>query len=332
MKKLINDPADVVTDALRGMAAAHPELRVDVEGQIVYRADAPLSGKVGLVSGGGSGHEPMHGGFVGLGMLDAACPGAVFTSPVPDQMLEATKGVDGGAGVVHIVKNYTGDVMNFQLAAELAADEGIKVESVLVNDDVAVEDSLYTAGRRGTGATPLVEKIAGALAEQGADLATVAAVARKVNERARSFGTALTSCTTPAAGAPTFELGDDEIELGIGIHGEPGRRRRTIGPASELVGIATQAILEDYPFARGDRALVFVNGMGGTPQIELYVVFAEVAKILEGRGVSIARSLVGSYVTSLDMAGYSLTLLKLDDELARLWDAPVRTPALRWGT
>jgi phosphoenolpyruvate---glycerone phosphotransferase subunit DhaK len=331
VKKLINNPDDVVKDALRGMAAAHPELRVDVENQIVYRADAPLPNKVGLISGGGSGHEPMHGGFVGLGMLDAAAPGAVFTSPVPDQMLAATKGVDAGAGVVHIVKNYTGDVINFQLASELAGDEGIKVESVLVNDDVAVEDSLYTAGRRGTGATPLVEKIAGALAEAGGDLASVAAVARKVNERARSFGTALTSGTTPAAGTPTFDLGDDEIELGIGIHGEPGRIRRKIGPASELVRVAADAILADYPFNKGDDALVFVNGMGGTPLIELYVVFAEVAKILEGRGVNIARSLVGSYVTSLDMAGYSLTLLKLDDELTPLWDAPVRTPALRWG-
>jgi dihydroxyacetone kinase-like protein len=331
VKKLINNPDDVVKDALRGMAAAHPELRVDVENQIVYRADAPLPNKVGLISGGGSGHEPMHGGFVGLGMLDAAAPGAVFTSPVPDQMLAATKGVDAGAGVLHIDKNYTGAVWIFQLASELAGDEGIKVESVLVNDDVAVEDSLYTAGRRGTGATPLVEKIAGALAEAGGDLASVAAVARKVNERARSFGTALTSGTTPAAGTPTFDLGDDEIELGIGIHGEPGRIRRKIGPASELVRVAADAILADYPFNKGDDALVFVNGMGGTPLIELYVVFAEVAKILEGRGVNIARSLVGSYVTSLDMAGYSLTLLKLDDELTPLWDAPVRTPALRWG-
>ena len=332
MKKLINSPDDVVTDALRGMAAAHPELRVDVKNQLVYRADGPRQGKVALVSGGGSGHEPMHGGFVGLGMLDAACPGAVFTSPVPDQMLAATQGVDGGAGVVHVVKNYTGDVMNFQLAAELAADEGVKVESVLVNDDVAVEDSLYTAGRRGTGATPLVEKIAGALAEAGGDLASVASVARKVNDRSRSFGTALTSCTTPSAGTPTVDLGQDEIELGIGIHGEPGRVRRKIGPASELVEIAASAILEDYPFDRGDRALVFVNGMGGTPLIELYVVFSEVGRILEGRGVAIGRSLVGSFVTSLDMAGYSLTLLKLDDELEKLWDAPVKTPALRWGT
>jgi dihydroxyacetone kinase-like protein len=331
MKKLINAPEDVVTDALRGMAAAHPSLRVDVENQIIYRADAPVANKVGLISGGGAGHEPLHGGFVGYGMLDAACPGAVFTSPVPDQMLAATKGVDAGAGVVHIVKNYTGDVMNFQLAAELAGDEGVKVESVLVNDDVAVEDSLYTAGRRGTGATPIIEKAAGALAESGGDLASVAAVARRVNERSRSFGIALTSCTTPAAGAPTFELGDDEIELGIGIHGEPGRVRRKIGPASELVEIAAAAILDDYPFERGDDALVFVNGMGGTPLVELYVVFNEVAKILSGRGANVARSLVGDYVTSLDMAGCSITLTKLDDELTRLWDAPVNTPALRWG-
>jgi dihydroxyacetone kinase-like protein len=331
MKKLINAAADVVSDALAGVAAAHPELRVDVRNQIVVRADSPRSGKVGLVSGGGSGHEPLHGGFVGLGMLDAACPGAVFTSPVPDQMLAATRAVDGGAGVVHIVKNYTGDVMNFQLAAELAADDGAKVESVLVNDDVAVEDSTWTAGRRGTGATVFVEKIAGALAEAGADLAAVATIARKVNERSRSFGIALTSCTTPAAGTPTFDLGDDEIELGVGIHGEPGRVRRKIGTARELTELAATAILDDYPLQAGDRALVMVNGLGATPLVELYVVFAEVARILAGRGVDIARNLVGNYITSLDMAGCSLTICQLDDELIRLWDAPVKTPALRWG-
>jgi dihydroxyacetone kinase-like protein len=331
MKKLINNTDDVVTDALAGVAAAHPDLRVDLANQIVLRADSPRPGKVALVSGGGSGHEPLHGGFVGVGMLDAACPGAIFTSPVPDQMLAATKAVDGGAGVVHIVKNYTGDVMNFQLAAEMAADDGVKVESVLVNDDVAVEDSTWTAGRRGTGATVFVEKIAGALAESGADLGSVAAVARKVNERSRSFGIALTSCTTPAAGRPTFDLGDDEIELGVGIHGEPGRVRRQLGTAHELSHLATQAILEDYPFDVGDRALVMVNGLGGTPLVELYVVFGEVARILAERGIQIARSLVGNYITSLDMAGYSLTLCKLDDELLTLWDAPVNTPALRWG-
>jgi dihydroxyacetone kinase-like protein len=331
MKKLINNPENVVTDALAGIAAAHPDLRVDVGNQIIVRADSPRTGKVGLVSGGGSGHEPLHGGFVGLGMLDAACPGAVFTSPVPDQMLAATKAVDGGAGVVHIVKNYTGDVMNFQLAAEMAADEGAKVESVLVNDDVAVEDSTWTAGRRGTGATVFVEKMAGALAESGADLTSVAAVARKVNERSRSFGIALTSCTTPSAGTPTFELGDDEIELGVGIHGEPGRERSKIATARELTELATGVILDDYPLAAGDRALVMVNGLGGTPLVELYVVFGEVARILAGRGIDIARNLVGNYITSLDMAGCSLTVCKLDDELVRLWDAPVKTPALRWG-
>jgi len=331
VKKLINNPDDVVADALAGIAAAHRELRVDLGHQIIVRADSPRTGKVGLVSGGGSGHEPLHGGFVGVGMLDAACPGAVFTSPVPDQMLAATKAVDGGAGVVHIVKNYTGDVMNFQMAAEMAADEGAKVESVLVNDDVAVEDSTWTAGRRGTGATVFVEKIAGALAENGADLSSVASVARRVNERSRSVGIALTSCTTPAAGSPTFELGDDEIELGVGIHGEPGRVRRKIGTARDLTEIAAGAILDDYPFEAGDRALVMVNGLGGTPLIELYIVFAEVARILGERGVEIARNLVGNYITSLDMAGCSLTLCKLDDELLRLWDAPVRTSALRWG-
>jgi phosphoenolpyruvate---glycerone phosphotransferase subunit DhaK len=331
VKKLINNPDDVVADALAGIAAAHRDLRVDHVNQIVVRADSPRTGKVGLVSGGGSGHEPLHGGFVGVGMLDAACAGAVFTSPVPDQMLAATKAVDGGAGVVHIVKNYTGDVMNFQMAAEMAADEGAKVESVLVNDDVAVEDSTWTAGRRGTGATVFVEKIAGALAENGADLSSVASVARRVNERSRSFGIALTSCTTPAAGSPTFELGDDEIELGVGIHGEPGRVRRKIGTARELTELAAGALLDDYAFEAGDRALVMVNGLGGTPLIELYIVFAELSRILGDRGVEISRNLVGNYITSLDMAGCSLTLCKLDDELLRLWDAPVRTPALRWG-
>ena len=331
MKKLINDPADVVRDALRGIAVAHPDLRVDVQQRIVVRTDAPRPGKVGLVSGGGSGHEPLHAGFVGVGMLDAACPGEVFTSPVPDQMLAATKAVEGGAGVVHVVKNYTGDVMNFQMAAELAQDEGAKVESVLVDDDVAVQDSLYTAGRRGTGATLVVEKVAGARAESGGDLGQVAGVGRRVNERSRSFGIALTAGTTPAAGTPTFDLGDDEIELGIGIHGEPGRQRRKIAPASELADIAAGAILDDLPFDRGEPALVIVNGMGGTPLLELYLVLNEVACILGGRGVPIARSLVGNYVTSLDMAGFSLTLTKLDDELIRLWDAPVRTPALRGG-
>ncbi len=333
MKKFVNAPEDVVHESLAGLGAAHPDLvRIDFDSQIVVRKDAPVAGKVGLVSGGGSGHEPLHGGFVGRGMLDAACPGEVFTSPVPDQMLAATKAVDGGAGVIHIVKNYTGDVMNFKLAAELAEDEDIKVESVLTNDDVAVEDSLYTAGRRGVGVTVLVEKIAGAKAEAGGTLEEVAAVGRKVNDRGRSFGVALTSCVTPAAGSPTFEIGADEMEFGVGIHGEPGRRREKIRPAAEIVAEMAEVILNDLSPAPGANLLAFVNGLGGTPLIELYVIYNELAKQLESRGLKASRNLVGNYITSLEMAGASITLLELDDELTRLWDAPVHTPALRWGT
>jgi phosphoenolpyruvate---glycerone phosphotransferase subunit DhaK len=331
MKKFINDPADVVKESLAGLAAAHPDLvRVDFENQIVVRKDAP-TGKVAIISGGGSGHEPMHGGFVGAGMLDAACPGEVFTSPVPDQMLAATKAVDGGAGVVHIVKNYTGDVMNFKLAAELAEDENIKVESVLTNDDVAVEDSLYTAGRRGVGVTVLAEKIAGAKAEAGGSLAEVAAIARKVNDNGRSFGVAFTSAWTPASPTPTFEIGADEMEFGVGIHGEPGRRREKVKPAAEIVAEMAEAILGDLDAPSGSNVLAFVNGLGGTPTIELYVIYNELAKQLKERGLTATRSLVGDYITSLEMAGASITLLKLDDELTELWDAPVHTPALRWG-
>jgi dihydroxyacetone kinase-like protein len=332
VKKFINDPADVVKESLTGLGQAHADLvRIDLENQLVLRKDAPVAGKVALVSGGGSGHEPLHGGFVGKGMLDAACPGEVFTSPVPDQMLAATKAVDGGAGVVHIVKNYTGDVMNFKLAAELAEDDGIQVESVLTNDDVAVEDSLYTAGRRGTGVTVLVEKIAGAKAEAGGSLAQVAAIARRVNDRGRSFGVALTSCATPAAGAPTFDIGADEMEFGVGIHGEPGRRREKIRSAAEIVEEMADAIVGDLQPADGAKVLAFVNGLGGTPAIELYLVYAELTKQLERHGITASRSLVGNYITSLEMAGVSITLLELDDELTRLWDAPVHTPALRWG-
>jgi phosphoenolpyruvate---glycerone phosphotransferase subunit DhaK len=331
MKKFINDPADVVKESLAGLTAAHSDLvRVDFENQIVVRKDAP-TGKVAIVSGGGSGHEPMHGGFVGAGMLDAACPGEVFTSPVPDQMLAATKAVDGGAGVVHIVKNYTGDVMNFKLAAEMAEDEDIKVESVLTNDDVAVEDSLYTAGRRGVGVTVLAEKIAGAKADAGGSLAEVAAVARKVNENGRSFGVAFTSAWSPASPTPTFEIGPDEMEFGVGIHGEPGRRREKVRPAAEIVAEMAEAILGDLNAPSGSNVLAFVNGLGGTPTIELYVIYNELAKQLKERGLTATRSLVGDYITSLEMAGASITLLKLDDELTELWDAPVHTPALRWG-
>jgi dihydroxyacetone kinase-like protein len=332
MKKLINRPEDVVKEALAGMQIAHGDIvRVDFENQIVVRADAPAQGNVGVISGGGSGHEPMHGGFVGRGMLDAACPGAVFTSPVPDQMLAATRAVNGGAGVLHIVKNYTGDVLNFEMAAELAQAEGIEVASVVIDDDVAVKDSLYTAGRRGVGTTVLAEKIVGAAAQAGAPLEKVADLCRKVNANGRSMGMALTSCTVPTAGKPTFELGDDEMEIGIGIHGEPGRHRMKLAPAAEIAELLVNPILEDLPFKSGDRVLAFVNGMGGTPQIELYVMFNEVAKILKGKGITIARSLVGSYITSLEMAGSSVTLLRLDDEMLGLWDAPVHTAALRWG-
>jgi len=332
MKKLLNDPEQVVKESLTGLAAAHADLlRYDADAQIVVRADAPVQGKVALVSGGGSGHEPLHGGFVGRGMLDAACPGEVFTSPVPDQMLAATKAVNGGAGVVHIVKNYTGDVMNFKLAAEDAADEGIDVESVLIDDDVAVQDSLYTAGRRGVGATVLAEKIAGAAAERGDDVQSVAAVARRVNERARSFGIALSSCTPPAAGKPIFDLPDGEMEIGIGIHGEPGRRRVPLAPAREVAAQLVEPILADLDFTGSAGVLAFVNGMGGTPLLELYLMYQEVATLLDKAGIRVARSLVGPYITSLEMAGCSVTLLKLDDELAALWDAPVRTPGLRWG-
>ncbi|MFF7726675.1 dihydroxyacetone kinase subunit DhaK [Streptomyces sp. NPDC008001] len=329
MKMLINVPESVVPDALRGMAVAHPELNVDVEGRVVVRRDAPVGGKVGLVSGGGSGHEPLHGGFVGYGMLDAACPGEVFTSPVPDQMVRAAAAVDSGNGVLFIVKNYTGDVLNFNMAAELAEDEGIQVASVLVNDDVAVTDSLYTAGRRGTGATLFVEKIAGAAAEEGAPLERVEALARRVNEASRSFGVALGACTTPAKGSPTFDLPAGELELGVGIHGEPGRERRAMMTAGEIADFAVDAVLAELP--PGGPVLALVNGAGGTPLLELYGFTGEVHRVLRERGVPVARTLVGNYVTSLDMAGASVTLCRADEEFLRLWDAPVQTAALRWG-
>jgi len=331
LKKLINAVDDFVTEELQGLEAAHPDLlRIDYENNVVLRREPTRAGKVALVSGGGSGHEPLHGGYVGYGMLDAACPGAVFTSPVPDQMEAATRAVDAGAGVLHIVKNYTGDVLNFQMAADLVAGD-IEVASVIVNDDVAVQDSLYTAGRRGVGATVLVEKIAGARSEEGGTLAEVTDVAVQVNAQARSMGMALTSCVVPAAGTPTFELPPDEIEIGIGIHGEPGRRREQLASVDEIARMLVEPVLSDLPFTSGDRVLAFVNGMGGTPLIELYVAYNAVNKILRDNGIEATRSLVGNYITSLEMAGFSVTLLRLDDELTRLWDAPVHTPALRWG-
>ncbi|TDC71245.1 dihydroxyacetone kinase subunit DhaK [Streptomyces hainanensis] len=329
MRMLINEPERVVGDALRGMAAAHPELLVDEEHRLIVRRDAPVPGKVGLVSGGGSGHEPLHGGFVGPGMLDAACPGEVFTSPVPDQMTRAAAAVDGGAGVLFVVKNYTGDVLNFDMAAELAEDDGVEVARVLVQDDVAVTDSLYTAGRRGTGGTLFVEKLAGAAAEAGAPLARVAAVARQASEASRSFGVALSSPTTPAKGGPTFDLPAGELELGIGIHGEPGRERRPVMTSAEIADFTVDALLADR--MPTGPVLLLVNGMGATPLLELYGFNAEVRRVLAERRVEVARTLVGNYVTSLDMAGCSVTLCQVDEELLRLWDAPVSTPGLRWG-
>ena len=332
MKKLINAPEDVVTEALQGIEAAHPDLRVDRAHKVIYRGDSPKAGKVGLVSGGGSGHEPLHGGFVGLGMLDAACAGEVFTSPVPDQMLAATKLVDGGAGVLHVVKNYTGDVMNFEMAAELAAAEtGARVVSVVTDDDVAVQDSTWTAGRRGVGATVLLEKIAGAAAEQGRSLDEVADVARKVNAHSRSMGLALTSCTLPAVGHPSFELGDDEMELGVGIHGEPGRQRVPLAPAARHRRDAGRADPRRSAVPLGRRRRLLRQRSGRHPADRAVRHVQRGRKILGGQGVQIARSLVGPYITSLDMAGTSVTLLRVDDDLLSLWDAPVRTPALRWG-
>lgn len=332
MKKLINDPQGVVRESLAGLALAHPEiLRVSSDPLYVVRVDAPVRGKAAVISGGGSGHEPMHGGYVGRGMLDAACPGQVFTSPTPDQIEAATRAVDGGAGVLHIVKNYTGDIMNFEMAAELCQAAGIEVRSVVIADDVAVEDSLYTAGRRGVGATVLAEKICGAAAERGYDLARLEALCRKVNAKARSMGLALTSCTVPAAGRPTFNLGEEEIEMGIGIHGEPGRERMPLESARELTARMTEAIVGDLPFRAGDRVIAMVNGMGGTPLLELYIVYRELENCLSGRSIAVARRLVGNYITSLDMAGCSITLLAADDELLSLWDDPVLTPGMRWG-
>lgn len=332
MKKLINDPANARREFLAGLALAHPDLLAVIQDPVyVVRAGAPVQGKTGVVSGGGSGHEPMHAGFVGRGMLDAACPGEVFTSPTPDQIEAATLAVDGGAGVLHIVKNYTGDIMNFEMAAELCQARGVEVRAVVINDDVAVEDSLYTAGRRGVGTTVLAEKICGAAAERGYGLARVAELGERVNRHGRSMGVALTSCTVPAAGRPNFVIGADEIEMGIGIHGEPGRERSALLPAAEVTARMAEAILADLPFTSGDRVIAMVNGMGGTPLMELYLVYAELERILRARGITVARRLVGNYITSLEMAGCSLTLLKADDEMLSLWDDPVVTAGLRWG-
>lgn len=332
MKKLINSPENVVREELEGIAYAHPDLvRVSYDPNYIVRADAPVQNKVAVISGGGSGHEPMHGGFVGMGMLDAACPGAVFTSPTPDQMLEATKAVNGGAGVLHIVKNYTGDVLNFEMAADLARAEGIEVEAVVIDDDVAVKDSLYTAGRRGVGTTVLAEKLCGAAAEAGRSLSQVADICRKTNGWGRSMGMALTSCTVPHVGKPTFDLPEDQMEIGIGIHGEPGRTRMPVKSADEITEMLMEPILSDLPYKAGDQVLLFVNGMGGTPLIELYIVYRKAHEIALKHGLKVVRNLIGPYITSLEMAGASITLLKMDEDMLKLWDAPVNTPALRWG-
>ena len=332
MKKLINDPRSVVDESVQGFGLAHADLvTVSADPTFITRKDAPVSGKVGLVSGGGSGHEPLHAGYVGKGMLDAAVPGAVFTSPTPDQILPATLAVDSGAGVVHIVKNYTGDVLNFETAAELAEAEGISVRTVLVNDDVAVEDSLYTAGRRGVGGTVLVEKIAGAAAERGDDLDAVAAIGDRVNANVRTMGVALSACTVPHAGSPSFDLNEDEVEIGIGIHGEPGRHRIPLESADGITDRLLEPVLADLGITSGDKVLLFVNGMGGTPMSELYIVYRRAVQVLADRGAAVERSLVGNYITALEMQGCSISVLRLDEELTALWDAPVHTAALRWG-
>ena len=328
MKKLVNDVHNVVKETLEGFALAHADMvEVHLDPGFVTRATPKDNGKVGLVSGGGSGHEPLHAGFVGLGMLDAAVPGAVFTSPTPDPILEATKAADRGAGVLHIVKNYTGDVLNFETAAEMAEMEDIEVRSVVVNDDVAVEDSLYTAGRRGVAGTVFVEKLAGAAAERGDDLDKVTEIAQRVNDEMRSMGLALGPCTVPHAGKPSFDLGEDEIELGIGIHGEPGYRRGKMETADALVEELYTKVRDDLKLEKGQRVITLVNGMGGTPSSELYICHRRLAQLVEADGIKIARTMVGNYVTSLEMPGVSVSLLRVDDEMLELFDAPVATPA-----
>ncbi|KYG74647.1 dihydroxyacetone kinase DhaK subunit [Roseivirga ehrenbergii] len=353
MKKLINKIENVITEQMEGMAAAHSSIKINLEPKYIYRSEETKKGKVVIISGGGSGHEPMHGGFVGLGMLDAACPGEVFTSPTPDQMFECAKKVENGGGVLFLVKNYTGDVMNFEMAAEMLNADGIKTQNILIDDDVAVKDSLYTAGRRGVGTTVIMEKIVGAAAEAGYDLEQCAALAKKVNSRGRSMGMALTSCIVPAAGKPNFDIDEDEIEIGVGIHGEPGRKRIPLTNADEITTILTSAILDDKAYSRplrewdfstnswvekeltsdafkaGDQMIALVNGLGSTPVSELYTVYRKFNELCEAKNITIARNLVGSYITALDMQGCSITLVRADDEMIKLWDAPVNTAGLK---
>ncbi|MBT1280283.1 dihydroxyacetone kinase subunit DhaK [Thermoanaerobacter sp. CM-CNRG TB177] len=330
MKKLINNPNDVVKEMIGGLLAAHPSYLRKLDNiDVIVRKDAPVEGKVGLVSGGGSGHEPAHAGYVGYGMLDAACPGAVFTSPTPDQVYEAIKAVDGGKGVLLIIKNYTGDVMNFEMAREMAQMEGIEVDEVIVNDDVAVENSTWTQGRRGIAGTVFVHKIAGAKAQEGASLQEVKRVAEKVIANVRSMGMALTPCTVPAAGKPSFTLAEDEMEIGIGIHGEPGTHREKIKPADEIVEHLMEKIINDLPYKENDEVAVMINGLGATPLMELYVANRKVAEILESKKIKVYKTYVGEFMTSLEMSGFSITLLKLDEELKTLLDAKADTPAFK---
>lgn len=331
MKKVINAPENVVPEMLRGMEKAHADIiRVIPEHTVVVRADAPVGGKVALVSGGGSGHEPTHGGYVGAGMLDAACAGPVFTSPTPDQMLEATKAVDGGAGVFYVVKNYTGDVLNFEMAGELAEAEGIQTDYVVVNDDVAVEDSTYTSGRRGIAGTIFVHKICGAAADDGKDLAGIKELAEKVNANVRTMGMSLTSCIPPESGEPIFEIADDEMEIGMGIHGEPGIERKKIETADEIVDQLLEKVLNDSVDYSNSEVAVMVNGLGGTPPMELYIAYSRIADILEREGISVyGRPYIGDYMTSLEMAGFSVSLLKLDEEMKGYLTAPCTVAAGR---
>ncbi|MDP9751730.1 dihydroxyacetone kinase subunit DhaK [Thermoanaerobacter pentosaceus] len=330
MKKLINNPNDVVKEMIGGLLAAHPSYLRKLDNiDVIVRKDAPVEGKVGLVSGGGSGHEPAHAGYVGYGMLDAACPGAVFTSPTPDQIYEAIKAVDGGKGVLLIIKNYTGDVMNFEMAREMAQMDGMEVDEVIVNDDVAVENSTWTQGRRGIAGTVFVHKIAGAKAQEGASLQEVKRVAEKVIANVRSMGMALTPCTVPAAGKPSFTLAEDEMEIGIGIHGEPGTHREKIKPADEIVEHLMEKIINDLPYKENDEVAVMINGLGATPLMELYVANRKVAEILKDKKIKVYKTYVGEFMTSLEMSGFSITILKLDEELKTLLDAKADTPAFK---
>ena len=355
MKKLINRVEDVLSEQLAGLAKAHPELRLHQDPLYVTRADAPVAGKVALLSGGGSGHEPMHCGYIGHGMLSGACPGEIFTSPTPDKMFECAMTIDGGEGVLLIIKNYTGDILNFETATELLHESGVKVTTVVVDDDVAVKDSLYTAGRRGVANTVLIEKLVGAAAERGDSLEACAELGRKLNNHGHSIGIALDACTVPAAGQPSFELQDDEMEFGVGIHGEPGIDRRRFTSLDRTVDEMFDTLLENGAYSRtlrhwdnvkgawqevsqtkqalqkGDRVIALVNNLGATPLSELYGVYNRLTQRCEEAGIVIARNLIGSYCTSLDMVGFSITLLKADDETLALWDAPVHTPALNWG-